>query len=1220
MNMNVSKTNGVKLFALIAVLAMVFACAAVVVSDNGVDAANDTQNWGGQTLKGTQNFEGVNINVNENLTIDGGTLTITSGNFTVAKGVTITVKNGGSIVVDGGLVTIDGTVKVTGSSNTGSSKFSITGTDVSDGNIPAFKTSGVVVNGSLSFEKGATFEGKADSGKVGQILVKSGANLEVSGSATTIDNMTVYVAVGGTFAFSGKIADSKSMIVSSYGTGEHFTLAQAMIQPNAGSTSKNLSDLTFTTTSKNLNGYQKASEPKAELVKEFALNVNGSIDNLDKVTLTGELYKSTTSQNTTTYGPDTATTYYTSADAAKHANEVSGTASVAYNDLVMGKVIIDSLAVKEGAGLIIGTDESNTVYVLVSGDISVKEINKKDYAALGGVVTSLTELTDSDIVPLVGIYDGSVAEVVGKITANYGSIIANDGGPDALGTIAVNGGTITLEDFSDKVVASFFGAYYTDKDYTAYIADLVTTIDAAVAAGEDEVTMYAATNSEKDTNGYGGYTISANLTIPDGITLNINNALIVEEGVTLTFAKDSEPTLGSYGKIFVNGTIVDNSTYLADEEPKMYFQVKIVDEDAEVNTYTSLENALSTTTSGTIYLYNDVTVKGTMTIPENVTVMYDANVSDKKISFEDDNATLVINGTLYLKAVDELDNTKGTVTVNNILASSAQITPNTNFTKINGVYYQAALVGDDDDPEYVITSAAVAATNSANVGGDMVVYGKVAMGTVTFTQGEDYQLSIVIMNSYNGGDSTPVNMNVTTGDITLVGAEFDMTKGAFTGTVTSAVTSGTSTFTFTASEGAVVTFETEETMDGTSTVMVLTTDATNNTSGTVIGKVALTAGQATVDGTVKFFSATNNGEINKNTLGVLSVSSGATLDIDGVVTLAAPGTVESMMASKDISETITDNMTFEVAGTVNVNGTLNDGYAVITGTLNVLEKSTVGLTMVLNDGTIAVADDAPEAGIEVMVLNGTATGTLGIDAIDDSTIGGVYLVMPGSDISGAEIEWDPVNNQTSAKVTEMYINGQLYASVYTVGNIPLKNVAMSAAVNGVDKTKDFEYYTDAAQNDQITVSNSTNIGEYETVYVVMQIATANGVVSQGTGLALYIDNIAFAPVSFGDGSNNNYSLSVGSHTVRFDVKAGYDGANATITFNGQTVENGGTIEITSDMVKDGYTLVANGAAPMDYAGGSSGDNGMGLTEILLVILVILIVVMAIMVALRLMRS
>ena len=1216
MNMNVSKTNGVKLFALIAVLAMVFACAAVVVSDNGVDAANDTQNWGGQTLKGTQPFNGVNINVNENLTIDGGTLSITDGNFTVAKGVTITVKNGGSIVVDGGLVTIDGTVKVTGKSADKSSSFIITGTDVSDGNIPTFKDTGVVVNGSLSFEKGATFEGKKESAEVGQILVKNGANLEVSGNETSIKNMTVYVAVGGTFAFSGKIAESESMIVSSYGTGEHFTLAQAKIETNAASKSKNLSDLTFTTTSKNLNGYLAAAEPQATLIKEFALNVNGSIDNLDIVTLTGKLYKSTTEQNTTTYGPDT-TTYYASVDAAKHANEASGTTSVAYNDLVMGKAIIDSLTVKEGAGLNIGT-ATDKVYVLVSGDISVKEVSVKDYKALGGT-TSLTNPTDSEIEPLVGIYDGSVAEVVGTITANYGSIKANTGAVDTLGTIAVNGGTITLEDFSDKVVASFFGAYYTDKDDTAYIADLVTTIDAAVAAGEDEVTMYAATNSEKDTNGYGGYTISANLTIPDGITLNINNALIVEEGVTLTFAKDSEPTLGSYGKIFVNGTVVDNSTYLADEESKMYFQVKIVDEDTEVNTYTSLENALSTTTSGTIYLYNDVTVKGTMTIPENVTVMYDASVSGKKISFEDDNATLVINGTLYLKAVNELDNTKGTVTVNNILASSAQITPNTNFTKINGVYYQATLVGDDDDPEYVITSAAVAATNSANVSGDMVVYGKVAMGTVTFTQGEDYQLSIVIMNSYNGGDSTPVNMNVTTGDITLVGAEFDMTKGAFTGTVTSAVTSGTSTFTFTASKGAVVTFETEETMEGTSTVMVLTTDATNNTSGTVIGKVALTAGQATVDGTVKFFSATNNGEINKNTLGILSVSSGATLDIDGVVTLAAPGTIESMMASKDISETITDNMTFEVAGTVNVNGTLNDGYTVITGTLNVLEKSTVGLTMVLNDGTIAVADDAPKAGIEVMVLNGTATGALGIDAINDSTIGGVYLVMPGSDISGAEIEWDPVNNQTSAKVTEMYINGQLYASVYTVGNIPLKNVAMSAAVNGVDKGEPFEYYADAAQNDQITVSDSTNIGEYETVYVVMQIATANGVVSQGTGLALYIDNIAFAPVSLNDGSNN-YSLSVGSHTVRFDVKAGYDGANATITFNGQTVENGGTIEITADMVKDGFTLVANGAAPMDYAGGSSGDSGMGLTEILLVILVILIVVMAIMVALRLMRS
>ena len=1203
--MNVSKTNGVKLFALIAVLAMVFACAAVVVSDNGVDAANDTQNWGGQTLKGEQTFTGVNINVNENLTIDGkdGKLIINSGNFTVAKGVTITVKNGGSITVNNGLVTIDGTVKVTGDAST----FTITGTN--DTNIPTFKDAGVVVNGSLSFEKGAKFVGTTGNSGIGKILVKNGANLEVSGNATTINNMAVYIAVGGTFAFSGK-TESASMIVSSYGTGEHFTLAQAEIETNAASKSKNLSDLTFTTTSKNLNGYLAAAEPQATLVKEFALNVNGSIDNLDTVTLTGELYKSTTSQNTTTYGPDTVT-YYASVDAAKHANRASGTASVAYNDLVMGKVIIDSLAVKEGAGLKIGTDSDNTVYVLVNGDISVKEVSKEDFEALGGT-SSQTTLTD--IEPLVGIYDGSVAEVVGKITANYGSIIANDGGPDALGTIAVNGGTITLEDFSDKVVASFFGAYYTDKDDTAYIADLVTTIDAAVAAGEDEVTMYAATNSEKDTNGYGGYTISANLTIPDGITLNINNALIVEEGVTLTFTKDSEPTLGSYGKIFVNGTVVDNSTYLADEEPNMYFQVKIVDEDAEVNTYTSLENALSTTTSGTIYLYNKVVVSGTMTIPENVTVMYDTNAAEKGISFEDENATLVINGTLYLKTTDELVPGDGTVTVNNVLAAGAAITPGTSgvgtYPSIYGVYYQAALVGDDDDPEYVITSAAVAATNSANVSGGMTVYGKVAMGTVTFAQGEDYQLPIVIMNGYNGG----TDKAVATGDVTLVGgATFDTENGAFTGTVTSETSAGATTVSFDKSMGSEVKFVSVETMEGTTTDMILAQKG----SSAIIGTITVSAGEVTINAATNFNSpATVTGSTDPQ-IGKLAVASGATLNVEATVELGAYSTATELAKVDNLNDLITDNMTFDVAGTVNVDdkGNLKWGYTVITGTLNVLKGGQLDLTMVQNDGTIVIAEDAASAEVELMVINGKLTGNMGISAdslpFDDM---GIILVMPGADMADGTIMWNETNNETDAEVSEAYINGELYATIYAANNsaATIADLVKYADVTGLKK-EGAKYYTDAAMNNELTDADLTNakIGTSPAFYIVLQPATVTGKISAVQGMTIYIDGLGLKNFESEDG----YALTVGDHYITVQVTPGYS-ATPVVTFNGQTVTDG-KITITGDMKE--FTLLASGDVSVD-TGATGGDDGMGLTEILLVILVILIVVMAIMVALRLMRS
>ena len=1197
------KTNGVKLLAIVAIFAMVL-CAFAIIPSESEAASSDTQSYSG-ILDGAdvaQSFPvGTNVVIDDTLTISNGAkMYVYGGSLTVNAGVTINVQSGGELIIGNDaastgavatLVTINGTVTINGEN----SKVTIYNTDSS----VDYKTSGVIINGTVSVVRGGSLI--ADETKGGSVLINNGGSLAVSSSGSRISYITginVDLAVGGTFNLDGRVASeaAKTMTVTSYGSGDDKTTAKATITSGTVTTGdNNTSNLIFTTTSGSYTAY--AADESTKVVREYVLNVEGTVNGKDSIALSSIESASVES-------------LFTSKDAAKVTND-----DYTYNDKVVGKVSISNLDIKDGSDFIV----DQGAYVIVAGKLTVN-------------ATSNTTRTPTT-------YDGNSAingtiEIKGTVTGDIRAFDTDAMKDDNRGTIVINGGTATMTHYTSAFdgATALYGAMWADDDDndTLHISSLATAVQEAAAAGIEDVTVVGLNGFALGGSDSGSYIVDADLVLPDNITLNINCGLVISEGVTLTVNTNSAiDFVGTWSGIYVDGKLVDYDT-LVETDALAYIDFEVMSstetENDVINTYTSFAIALSETTSGTIYLYNSVEVDRNMTIPENVTVQFaEKATSGAKISFEADTKyTMTIDGTLYISSGHSFDITGGTVTVNNVLKydAAADMTttfPGSNTNTINGAYFTEQLGDDETDYKY-ITSVAFAATNSKDIncatGEAIVITGPVAMGAVTFTQGENNTLVVKIDNDYNGGDATPVNKNVTTGDITLVGAKFDMTDGAFTGTVTTE----TSTFSFTASKGAVVTFETEETVESSTTLTVLTTDATN-TSGTIIGKVALTAGQATVDGTVKFYSATMNGNVNKNTLGILSVASGATLDIDGDVTLAAPGTVSNIMASKDISKTISDNMTFEVAGTVNVNGTLNDGYAVITGTLNVLEKSTVGLTMVLNDGTIAVADNAIEAGIEVMVLNGTVTGALGIDAIDSTaaaTLGGVFLVMPGSDISGAEIEWDPVNNQTSAKVTEMYINGQLYASVYTVGDIPLKNVAMSAAVDSVDKGEPFEYFTDAAQNDPITVDDDTNIGEYETVYVVMQIATSNGVVPQGTGLALYIDNIAFTPIS-GLGDNNNYSLTVGSHTVRFDVKAGYDGANATITLNGQTVENGGTIEITADMVKDGFTLVANGAAPMDYTGGSS-DDGMGLTEILLIILVILIVVMAIMVALRLMRS
>ena len=356
-------------------------------------------------------------------------------------------------------------------------------------------------------------------------------------------------------------------------------------------------------------------------------------------------------------------TYYTSIDAAKHAGDATHTESVvAYNDLVKGKIIIDKLTVDDAAKLTIGVD-SKPVYVIVNGTLDVKEITVYDYAEITAGTGSGSK--DDMQADMVKIYTGSVLEIVGTVSVNYEMI---EGTVSTAGIIAVNGGTATVADYDETNKVQLYGAFYVDADNILHLSDLATAIAGAQTAGAEQVSVYAATNSEKCVDGYGGYAITADLTIPDGIELFIGNALVVDEGVTVTFSAESDIGFETgWGKLFVFGTVVDNSLNLADvdapAENMMYFQVKIVSEDEEVNTYTTLANALETTTSGTIYLYNSVGVSGTMIIPENVTVAFSEDAdANGKIALEE-NATLIINGTLQIDKLQRLSDDEGTITL-----------------------------------------------------------------------------------------------------------------------------------------------------------------------------------------------------------------------------------------------------------------------------------------------------------------------------------------------------------------------------------------------------------------------------------------------------------------------------------------------------------------------------------------------------------------------------
>ena len=454
---------------------------------------------------------------------------------------------------------------------------------------------------------------------------------------------------------------------------------------------------------------------------------------------------------------------------------------------------------------------------------------------------------------------------------------------------------------------------------------------------------------------------------------------------------------------------------------------------------------------------------------------------------------------------------------------------------------------------------------------------------------------------------------------------FQITDGGFTGAVTSDVTAGTSTVSFDKATDVIVTIDSTETTDGSTTEMQI-------------------AGSTYADGTVTVAAGTVSIVVDTY-FEKLVVAADATLVVKAEVDVAMNSAFKYNTISSSIpvftDATINGIAGLIVDGTLSIDeGTVGAAVAVIDGNVDIV-KGGVDASIAKVAGTVN-ADEDSSMMYYGLILDGTIAGDASAYAI---------LAFPGSDMTGAEVTIP--NGTQDLNSTVIYVNGAEYATMYAVNDVPVEAFLLAADIPGV-QVDTAAFYVDAAMTNLVSDIDAQNtsgttlddlnavasavrayagstsgiisalaalqgtgidVGTYSEIYVDMEPSIVKGTVSVGTGLDLYIDNVRVSVPS------NEFELSVGTHTVSFDVKAGYDGANATITFNGQTVQNGGSITITADMTE--YTLVASGAAPsqgqvvIDQTG---GDDGMGITDYLLIILVILVIVLAIFVALKMMRS
>ena len=345
-----------------------------------------------------------------------------------------------------------------------------------------------------------------------------------------------------------------------------------------------------------------------------------------------------------------------------------------------------------------------------------------------------------------------------------------------------------------------------------------------------------------------------------------------------------------------------------------------------------------------------------------------------------------------------------------------------------------------------------------------------------------------------------------------------------------------------------------------------------------------------------------------------------TLDIDKDDTVEIAGTVNVANNGGITGE----NML--VSGTMNVNVAYNtDNVLIVTGTLNVGENYTMTVDKNMYVGS------APET----LGVGGMMSGSF------DITGNAYILVYAGADLTNAQIEWNSALNQSDAQTTTYHINDIEYATVYANGGVNIADIfgyvpegasntngLVEIVLTGLDNriwngdsvvTAATAYTWYNAAGEKIDID--ADIGSTADVYIEFAIAEIEGTISKDAGIILTIDDLIIGLVGGDMSQTLSYDLGVGTHTIAWSERTGYDISDVTVTFNGVAVENGGTITITADMTD--FTIIASGAVPStpsDSGSTTGGDDGLGLTDYLLIVLVVLIVVMAIIVAIRLMRS
>ncbi len=804
------------------------------------------------------------------------------------------------------------------------------------------------------------------------------------------------------------------------------------------------------------------------------------------------------------------------------------------------------------------------------------DAEKKDGISIAGALTVGEKVT---------VANAGKLTVSATVDASKGAFVnkATIGSTETAGTLTVTG--------EGKVIVK---ALITDGDVNA--ARYVTTsdklynyvtLDAALAA--------ANAGTTKDIAVLGQQALTASATLPKDVKLDLKDATVAigedakATGVTLTVAsgasvKNAPASIAVYGTVYaekktdIDSAVREKLTAGADVYSEELNEKGQAVRDGWAK-WTNIATALVEAPEGSVVKItkNPMEIKTDLTIPEKVTL--DTNGNNVIVS---PGVTITVNGTL------SITNEGNTFVLKNaeMNADGSEKTPAAKIVLNGDIVSNDAIkfIDDAQTPAEVVVGAAYYSITTKNI--------------------TKYYATTV-------EKAAPLISTVDEQKITLKGAELTVGDVSFEGLsaeeplATVVVEAKKLTVSSITLANAKIVFTGDQTFQGT----------IKDAAGSIVLKGKVGTATTTTDGTTepafavesgKAFVVTGDFKVEKDPVvfsGAVSVKAG-TIDnakVEGTLTVAGDAEITTIVVngavSIDVGKTLTTT-TAEVFGTIV--GASETGAT--TGTLDVAVMY-IGI-----------------AAKDIIVSTGATASVTG-----NVTLSNYALVAPGTTVPEAFTK-----EGTNYKTTAFYIGDNLYLTAYANENT---NGYIASVDAHIENARFDGWYNEDGEK---AVANTTKLGAEgwskvtaKVVYDIYKI-----VLKADEGIAdVYLNGQAmfYGLVSDRNENGSNYyyaytaTVSAGDYKVTYTLKNGWSG-EAKLTgenVTGTSFKATGTPASGQDSIQLVYQL--SGVEKSGYVepvtpSEDNGDDGLTITDYLLIVLVVLIVIMAVIVAMRLMRS